>query len=442
MANSGTNSPMLSPVARRALISSLAGTTIEWYEFFIYGTAAALVFGNVFFPEFDPLVGTLLSLSTFAVAFVARPIGGALFGHFGDRIGRKSTLVVTLTMMGGGTFLIGLLPTYDTIGVWAPIALVVLRLMQGLSLGGEYSGAVLISVEHAARDRKGLFGAVVNTGSSWGLLVANVVFLVTSGLMPDSAFAAWGWRVPFLLSAVLVGLGLFIRLKVQESPEFDSLRRTGEVRRAPLPEVLRGHLRPVLLMALAYVSAGATFYIAAVFSLSYGELIGVGRNTMLTLVLLGTLLTVVGMPFFGWLSDRYDRKRIFIVGAAGMTVAPFAWFWSLGTGAPVVMFLGFLVLFLPFCANYGTMPTFFAQVFPTTIRYSGMAVGYTLGTVLGSATAPLIATYLLGRTGSWVSIALYMVVAGLVSLLAARFLNVHESSRALAADGRLAVDKP
>lgn len=442
MANSAST-PLAPPgTARRALLSSLAGTTVEWYEFFIYGTAAALVFGNLFFPEFDPLVSTLLSLSTFAVAFVARPVGGAIFGHFGDRIGRKSTLVITLTMMGGGTFLIGVLPTYEQVGIWAPIALVLLRLLQGLSLGGEYSGAVLMSVEHAGRGRRGLFGAIVNTGSSWGLLVANVVFLVTSGLMPEAAFSAWGWRIPFLLSAVLVALGLFIRLKVQESPEFDALRSAGEVRRTPLSTVLRGHLRPVLLMALAYVSAGATFYLAAVFSLGYGEQLGVSRNTMLTLVLLGTALTVVGMPFFGWLSDRVDRKRIFLVGTAVMMVSPFAWFLMLNTGVPLIMLGGFIVFFLPFCANYGTMPTFFAQVFPASIRYSGMAIGYTLGTVLGSATAPLIATYLLGVTGTWLSIAAYMVAAGLVSFVAALFLVVDRSSVEQYAGTALVADSP
>lgn len=414
--------------ARRALLSSLAGTTIEWYEFFIYGTAAALVFGDLFFPSSNPLVGTLLSLSTFAIAFVARPLGGALFGHFGDRIGRKSTLVITLTMMGGATFLIGLLPPYATIGIWAPILLVTLRLLQGLSLGGEYSGAVLMSVEHAQRHRRGFFGAVVNTGSSWGLLLANVVFLGVS-LLPEQAFLSWGWRIPFLLSVILVVLGLIIRLKVAESPEFEQVREAGEIRRAPIGEVLRRRLRPVLLMALSYVSAGATFYLAAVFALSYGEgQLGLSRSVILTLVLLGTALTVVGMPFFGWLSDRYDRKKIFLAGLAVMVVTPVAWFTLLETRNPVLMFLGFVVLFVPFCANYGTMPTFYAQVFPPRVRYSGMSIGYTLGTVLGSATSPLIATYLLSETGTWVSIAAYMAIAGVVSFVASVFLYVDKSS--------------
>jgi metabolite-proton symporter len=415
----------------RVVLASLAGTTIEWYEFFIYGTAAVLVFDKLFFPSYDDLVGTLLSLSTFALAFVARPIGGALFGHFGDRLGRKSMLVVTLCLMGGATLCIGLLPTYETIGVAAPILLVALRVVQGLSLGGEYGGAVLMSVEHAARARRGFFGALVNTGAAWGLLLANLVFLLTSQLS-DDAFLAWGWRVPFLLSAILVGLGLVIRLKLAESPDFQEVKESGEVRKTPLAEVLTNHWPRVLLMCLAYIPAGVTFYIATVYSLSYGEKqLGLDRDLILQLVLLVNVFTIVAIPFFGWLSDRVDRKRIFWVSIVAMAALPYVWFSLFETGSFGLMLVGFVVLFIPYAANYGTMPAFFAHVFPPAVRYTGMSVGYTLGTVFGSGLAPIIATWLYGGTGSWLAIAVYMTAAGVAGTVAALFLTErHGAERA------------
>jgi metabolite-proton symporter len=411
------------PGITRVVLASLAGTTIEWYEFFIYGTAAALVFDKLFFPGFDPLVSVLLSLSTFALAFVARPLGGVLFGHFGDRLGRKSMLIVTLSLMGAATFCIGLLPTYSSIGAAAPVLLVLLRVVQGLSLGGEYGGAVLMSIEHSGRQRRGFFGAVVNTGAAWGLLIANIVFLAISQLS-DAAFASWGWRIPFLLSIVLVALGLVIRLKLAESPEFEQVKKRREVRRMPIVEVLAEHWRPALLMCLSYVSAGVTFYVGTVFSLSYGEKhLHVDRGLILKLVLAINILTIVGIPFFGWLSDRVDRKKIFIAGAAGMTVLPYLWFAALDTRSFGWMLVGFLLLFLPYTANYGTMPAFYAHVFPPAVRYTGMSLGYTLGTVLGSALAPIIATWLLEETGSWLGIAIYMSVAGVLSIGAALYLS-------------------
>lgn len=417
-----SNTAIAPSTARRATLASLAGTTIEWYEFFVYGTAAALVFPRLFFPAFDAVAGTLLSLSTFALAFLARPIGGALFGHFGDRLGRRSTLVITLSLMGGATLCIGLLPTYATIGVGAPALLVALRVLQGVSLGGEYGGAVLMSIEHARPDRRGLFGALVNTGAAWGLLLANLVFLALSGLS-DEAFESWGWRVPFLLSVVLILLGLRIRLTLADSPEFAEVRRSGEVRRAPVLEVLTRHWRPTVLMMLAYASAGVTFYIGTVYSLTYGTSeLGIGRDTILTLVLIVNVATIVAVPFFGWLSDRVDRKPIFVLGIVGMAVVPYAWFGTLGTGSFGWMLGGFLLLFLPYAANYGTMPAFFAHVFPPAIRYTGMSLGYTFGTVISSAVAPLVATWLLDLTGSWTSIAVYMSVTGIVSTVAALFL--------------------
>lgn len=408
--------------SRRVLLSSLAGTTLEWYEFFIYGTAAALVFNKVFFPSFNSLIGTLLSLSTFAVAFVARPIGAVVCGHFGDRLGRKKMLVITLIIMGFTTFAMGLLPGYATIGIAAPILLVALRLIQGLSLGGEYSGAVLMSVEHADENRRGLFGAIINAGAPLGLLMGNGVFLAIS-FLDDSAFIQWGWRIPFISSALLVFIGMYMRLKVEESPEFARLQNQHEVRKTPLLEVLRHHGKSVVAMSLSYVINGAMFYTAAVFSLTYGEAhLGVDRSIMLALVMVATTFSVGGIIYCGWLSDRFDRKKMFMISIFGLTFAPIAWFALLDTRSIPLMLLGFAILYLPYCLNYGTMPTLYAQTFPAHVRYSGMGLGYTIGTILSSAVAPLIATYLLDRTGNWPAIATYLVAMGVISFIAAAFL--------------------
>ena len=398
--------------------SSLAGTVIEWYEFFIYGTASALVFNKLFFPNFDSFVGTLLSLSTFAVAFVARPVGAAIFGHYGDRIGRKTLLVISLSMMGGATFLMGVLPTYETIGALAPIGLVTLRLIQGISLGGEYGGAVLMSVEHADPKKRGLFGGIINTGASCGLILASVVFLALSYL-PDDAFMAWGWRIPFPLSDILLIIGMVIRLKVTESPEFEKVRRTGKVQKLPIRTLFANHRGLVLLMAVSYLPAGAAFYLAAVFSLSYGTTtLGFTRSTMLLLVCLTNVLGIAGITYGGWLSDRFDRKKVYSLGIAGMIVTPWIWFLLMNTANITAMFAGFVILFIPFCLTYGSMPAFFAQVFPPHVRYSGMAVGYSIGTVLGSGLSPLIATSLLGKNNNWPAVAIFVSVMGLAALLA------------------------
>lgn len=403
----------------RAVAASLLGTTIEWYEFFIFGTAAALVFPRVFFPDNDPRVATLLSLSTFAVAFLARPLGAAVFGMLGDRVGRKPVLIATLALMGCSTLAIGLLPSYAAIGIAAPLLLVLLRVLQGLSLGGEYGGAVLMSIEHARPGRRGLFGALVNTGAGWGLLLANLAFLTVSGL-PEEAFLAWGWRIPFLLSVVLLVVCFVVRLRISESPEFAAAAARGSTRQAPLREVVTRHWRLTLLMMLAYAGAGVVFYVGTVYVLTYGtEVMDMSRTTILTLVLLINVVTIVAIPVFGALSDRISRKRIFIVGALAMAVFSPLWFLLLETRSFGWMMAGFVVLFLAYAANYGVMPTFFAQAFPPEVRYSGLSLGYTLGTVISSAIAPLIATALLGLTGTWVWIAVYMSVFSVVSALAA-----------------------
>lgn len=407
----------------RVVSASLLGTAIEWYEFFVYGTAAALVFPKVFFPDNDPRIATLLSLSTFAVAFMARPIGGAIFGLLGDRFGRKPVLIATLALMGCSTLAIGLLPSHGSIGIAAPLLLVLLRVLQGLSLGGEYGGAVLMSVEHAHPGRRGLFGALVNTGAGWGLLLANLAFLSVSG-MSEESFLSWGWRVPFWLSVVLLVACFVVRIRISESPEFTRAAARGQTRRAPLREVVTRHWLLTILMMLSYAGAGVVFYVGTVYVLTYGTgTLGMSRSTMLTLVLLINVVTIVAIPAFGALSDRVSRKAIFISGAVAMALLSPVWFLLLETRSFAWMLVGFVLLFVPYAANYGVMPTFFAQVFPAPVRYSGLSLGYTLGTVISSAIAPLIATSLLAATGSWTAIAVYMSVAALVSAVAAVWMH-------------------
>jgi MFS family permease len=423
--------PTQSKQARTVLAAGLLGSSIEWYEFYIYGTAATLVFSKLFFPSFDPLVATMLSLSTFAVGFIARPVGSIIFGHFGDRIGRKSMLMITLILMGVATFCTGLLPTYDQVGIWAPIMLVALRVLQGFSLGGEYGGAILMTVEHAGPRRRGLFGAIVNTGVGWGLLMATLAYLALSQL-PDEAFYTWGWRIPFLASIILVGVGLFIRLKIEESPEFEAVKKQGKVTERPVVEVLRRFPLRVVLMCMAYLSSGVTFYVATVFSLSYGTLVvGVSRTLMLTVVSISLCVSIPAMIFFGWFSDRYDKRKIFLYSTIAMMLVPYLWFSLVSTGNQLLMQLGFIALILCHAANYGTLPGFFSGVFPAYIRYSGLSLGYTLGAVLAGGFAPITATYLLDVTHSWVAIAIYMSAVGVLSIigtLALKGRNVAEET--------------
>lgn len=409
--------------ARRALLSSFAGTTMEWYDFFIYGTAAALVFGEVFFPAADPATGTLLALSTFSIAFVARPLGAVVFGHFGDRVGRKSTLVATIGLMGVATLLIGFVPSYDTIGIAAPLALVALRLVQGIALGGEYSGAVLIGVEHARRGRRGLYGALINSGAWWGMGLGTLVFMLVA-MLPDESFLAWGWRVPFVVGGVLLFIALYIRVGVEESPEFEAARKRSEPARAPVVEVLRRYPFRLVMLVLSYVSAGAIFYTLNVYSLSYSQAaLDIPRAESLRYLLAATLLTIVAVPLFGWLSDRVSRKLVFVVSIPAMAVGVVVWFALLDSGSGPLILLGYLIVSIPVAAYYGTMAAFFAKIFPADVRFSGLAVGYTVGAVLGSAAAPVVSTYLLQATGGWGAIALYLGVLSAVSLVAALFLR-------------------
>ncbi|MHC1560504.1 MFS transporter [Actinomycetospora sp. C-140] len=401
---------------RKAVLASWIGTTVEYYDFAIYGLASSLVFAKLFFPTFDTLSGTLIALSTFGVGYVARPLGGVVFGHLGDRIGRKAVLVTTLVLMGGSTFVIGLLPTYASIGVGAPVLLVALRILQGLSVGGEYSGAVLMTVEHAEPHRRGFRGALVNTGTQAGMILSNVVFLVVLTL-PQETLLSWGWRVPFLLSAILVVVGFWVRITLEESPAFLEARASGLVRKLPVLDVLRQGWRNVLLVAFATIAAGTMFTVTTVYSVSYGKtMLGLSNTAVLAALLPAALFLMVLVPWFGHLADRVGVRKVFLWGAAGLVVTPFVWFALLNTRSWFLMFLGFLAIFIPYAANYAMYPVFFSEAFPAMLRFSGLSLGFTLGTILGNAFAPAIATSIQDATGGWVGIAVYMAVGSLISI--------------------------
>ncbi len=403
----------------QVVIASFIGTAIEWYDFFLYGTAAALVFNRLFFPTFAPLVGTLAAFGTYAMGFVARPLGGVVFGHYGDKIGRKSMLSLTLLLMGTATFCIGLLPTYDTIGVWAPILLVALRVVQGFAVGGEWGGAVLMAVEHAPAGRRGFYGSWPQVGAPAGLLLSTAVFSLVATL-PEGQLLAWGWRVPFLLSVVLVGVGLFIRLRIQESPEFRRVKETGQASRLPLLDAVRAHPGNILLAMGARIAENGFFYLYSVFALVYvTEQLGLPRNTILNSVLFATACELVAIPVFGALSDRVGRRPIYLLGAAFSAVFAFPFFWLLDTRQPVLLWLAVaLGLGLGHGAMYGPQASFFSELFGTRVRYSGASLGYQLASVFAGGLSPLIATALLAWSGGkpW-PVAAYMVGMALITLV-------------------------
>ena len=406
-----------SPIALTAL-ASLIGTTIEWYDFFLYGTAAALVFNRLFFPTFDPLTGTLAALGSYAVGFVARPVGGVVIGHFGDRVGRKSMLVLTLVVMGVATMLIGVLPTYDTAGPWAAVALVLLRLAQGFGVGGEWGGAVLIAVEHAPPGRRGFYGSWPQMGVPAGLILSTAVFATFSSL-PDETFLAWGWRVPFLMSGLLVGVGLVIRLRLLETPAFMRIKREAREARQPVVEVLRRYPREVLVAVGARIAENGAFYIYSVFVLVYAtQHVGLARQTVLSGVLIGAAIDLVAIPAFGALSDRVGRRPVYLFGAVMTGVLAFPLFWLLDTGSTPLVWLGLALVFtFSHAPMYGPQAAFLAELFGTRVRYTGASLGSQLASVLAGGLSPFIATALLARYGRD-ALVLYMIGLALVTVVA------------------------
>jgi metabolite-proton symporter len=406
---------------RRVVAASVVGTSLEWYDFFLYGTAAALVFGDLFFPGADPLVGTLLAFATYAVGFVARPVGGVIAGHYGDRAGRRNVLVVTLLVMGVSTCAIGLLPTYETIGVAAPILLVTLRFVQGLGLGGEWGGAVLMVSEHGDQRRRGLYASWPQVGVPAGNLLAAGVLALLAAVLTDEAFTAWGWRIPFLLSAVLVLVGLWIRLRVEESPLFQQVEETATRARAPLIEVVRSYPRQLAIAFGARIGTDVAFYVFTLFILTYAtEQVGLSKSAALNAVLIGSALQLVLIPAFGALSDRVGRRPVYMAGAVGAAAWAFAFFPLLDTGAVVIAATGGLIFH---ALMYGPQAAFIAELFGTRVRYSGASMGYQVAGIFGGALAPIIAVALLAAWGSWVAVSVYVVAAlavTVVALVAAR----------------------
>jgi MFS transporter, MHS family, shikimate and dehydroshikimate transport protein len=404
---------------RKVVFASVIGTTIEWYDFFLYGTSAALVFNKLFFPTFDPLVGTIAAFATFAVGFIARPIGGIVFGHYGDRIGRKNMLYLTLLIMGLATAIIGLLPTYATIGIGAPLLLVAMRLAQGFGLGGEWGGAVLMAVEHAPPNRRGFYGSWPQIGAYIGLLLSTLVFRWVSR-MPEEDFLSWGWRVPFLLSFALVGVGLWIRMKVAESPVFEKVKQAKVESKMPIVEVLRSHKKNMLLAAGARFAENGLFYVFTTFALTYvAAQLKLDRVIALNGLLIGAFICAFAGPAWGALSDRIGRRPVYIWGAVACGLLAFPFFWMLGTKEPLVIWAAIaLPLSLGHAAMYGPQASFFSELFSARVRYSGASLGYQLASVFAGGLSPLVATALLAWAGGkpW-AISLYMIGLVLVTVV-------------------------
>lgn len=407
----------------RIIGASLVGTTIEWYDFFLYGSAAALVFNKLFFPNSDPLTGTLLAFGTYAAGFGARPLGGLVFGHFGDKVGRKRLLVLSLLLMGGATCAMGLLPTYASVGIAAPILLTTLRLVQGFALGGEWGGAVLIVSEHGSPQRRGFWASWPQAGAPGGNLLATGVLAILAAVQSDQAFLDWGWRIPFLLSGVLVMIGLWIRLSVTESPVFleaaEQAKRNSAVVRAPIARVLRGNWREVLISMGARMGENTTYYVITAFILVYltGP-VGLPKSVGLNAVLIGSIVHFATIPLWGALSDRWGRRPVIILGALGSGAWAFAFFGLLDTASPLVITLATTVGLVLHGAMYGPQAAFFSELFGTQVRYSGASIGYQLASVVAGGLAPLIATALLKGYGTAAPVALYVAAGAALTVIA------------------------
>ncbi|MFD9946099.1 MFS transporter [Nonomuraea sp. NPDC059023] len=414
--------------ARRVSWAAFIGTTIEWYDFFLYGTAAALVFNKQFFPAMDPVAGSIAAFGTMTVGFLARPLGGIVFGHFGDRLGRRNTLVVSLLIMGIGTTLIGVLPTYSSIGIWAAVLLVVMRIAQGIGLGGELGGAVVLTMEHAPKGRRGLFGAFPMMGTPAGMLCANLVFLGTSSALSEEAFMSWGWRVPFLLSVVLVVVGIYLRLRIEESPDFVVQRKPVKL---PIAEVLRGHWRGVVHSIAVIIGNSAVAYVFMVYILQYGQApaIGLSRTFLLTCVIGGATVWLATAPLWAHLGDRFGLRALFSHGSWVLLAGAVAILPVVNTGNHALIAVFMVAMGAVLAMTHAAQGTLTASFFPVAIRYSGTSAAYQFAALLGGGITPLVAASLLASTGSSWSITAYLAVVTAISLVAALVLPRNDAER-------------
>jgi len=408
---------------RKAVIAATIGTTIEWYDFFIYGTAAGLIFGKLYFPNEDPLTATLAAFGTYFIGFIGRPIGAAIFGHYGDRIGRKATLIATLLCMGIATFLIAFVPTYASIGIWGAVILTILRMLQGIGVGGEWGGSVLLAMEWSrTHGQRGLVASWPQFGVPCGLFLANLSILAFSTLSGDQ-FAVWGWRIPFALSIILVGIGLWIRLGILETPVFQQLLNTNKIESAPIVEVIKRQPREIILSALLRMAEQAPFYIftAFVFAYAVGTL-HMSRDFILTSVLVASVVSFVTIPLSGHISDRIGRRNMYLIGAAATGIFGFVYFRMVGTAIPWVVFLAIVLSLIPHDIQYGPQAALIAEAFTPRLRYSGSSLGYQLASIIAGGPAPLIATALFATYHSGYAIAVYIAACAVVSLISAAMM--------------------
>jgi MFS family permease len=404
---------------RRAVVASAVGTTIEWYDFLLYSVVTGLVFGKLYFPHSDPLVGVLEAFAVYTVGFIARPIGAAIFGHYGDRIGRKAALIATLLITGLATFAVGLVPTYESIGIWGAVILTVIRFIQGVGVGGEWGGSVLLAMEWARTNKhRGFITSWPQFGGPAGLLLANLAVFVFSAISGDQ-FLVWGWRIPFLLSIVMVGIGLWIRLGILETPAFRRIVAEERVERVPVIEVIKRQPREIILSACARMAEQAPAYIYLAFVFAYGtQVLHQSRDFLLECLIVAGCVSIVSIPFYGHLADRFGRKRVYIIGSVLTGIFGFVYFAMLNTMVPAWIFAGIVLSFVPHDMMYGPQAALIAECFTPRLRYSGASIGYQLASVIAGGPAPLIATALLAAFGSGYVIAVYILFCAIVSIVA------------------------